>query len=642
MHRTIIRALFAVFALSLATAHADTLIKAPLPIEVAAGIRELAGEPVPSPDGKLVAYVVHNGAKARPFPILTPTWNYSTTGVINVKMARELWIVELDSGRSYALHPKAGSSFSPAWSPDGKQLAFYSDEDGSLGLWVWSRGGDARRVTPAIAKPWQNDGAPVWMDGQRLFAAFLPEGFDLGNLIDLVDPEGRSVGAKDEVTLRRQDDSRWLREHFADLGFVDLRTGKVTRVVERKAIWNWSLSPNGAFVAVADWVGSGLFDNFIVAIADKSTKFTMRGLGAQQKTVWASDSARVYLDAANAAPDFVGDLRPNQQTLVIDTNTWQQARGALPGKSSERFDAPKGKRNTFAVRVPGTNDLLVDLTEDYRFGDLWLARKGKPVKRLTHLNPEYDRYDVGKVIRVDWKDKQGRELYGALLLPPDYQNGKQYPVHVDVYGQSSLDLEFHAPGIQGYASPIWNYHVLSTRGYAVFKPIAPYGYNTALRDISEAVISGVDHLIALGIANPDRLTVEGQSFGGYCVRSIVTQTDRFKAAISTAGSNGTVIPSYPWGAGQARISADLYKNQEVFIANSPMFFYDRVKTPLLFQVGLSDGRDTETDWEVRVLRKLGVETEFLRYEGEGHVIFGYSNVLDFWKRRIDWIEKHST
>ena len=133
-------------------------------------------------------------------------------------------------------------------------------------------------------------------------------------------------------------------------------------------------------------------------------------------------------------------------------------------------------------------------------------------------------------------------------------------------------------------------------------------------------MSGVDHLIGVGIADPERLTIEGQSFGGYCVRAVITQTDRFKAAISTAGSSGNLINSYGSGFAQYRVTADLFQNRQAFIDNSPVFFYDRVKTPLLLQLGLNDvgyWGDRDTDWDVRVLKGLGAKVELLEYEGRG-------------------------
>jgi dipeptidyl aminopeptidase/acylaminoacyl peptidase len=206
-----------------------------------------------------------------------------------------------------------------------------------------------------------------------------------------------------------------------------------------------------------------------------------------------------------------------------------------------------------------------------------------------------------------------------------------------------LGRDFTSPGINGAYSTMWNYQPLATRGYAVFKPISPYGENTIVRDIADAVLSGVDKVVQLGIADPERLTVEGQSFGGFCVRALITQKARFKAAISTEGTSGNAITPYGSGHKQHRITADLFKNTDVFIANSPIFFYDRVKTPLLLQLGMNNGGSAaggDTLWEYRILKDLGVEVQLLEYYGEDHVMAGYSNLIDFWNRRIAWLEKH--
>src|SRR5690606_7561952 len=100
-----------------------------------------------------------------------------------------VWVLDLRSKKTSIIHPQALSSFLPAWSPDGNQLAFYSDQDGVLGLWVWkAQDGRTERVTPTIARPGQIDGPPVWIDKRKILAKFLPQGMTLETVKNAVYP----------------------------------------------------------------------------------------------------------------------------------------------------------------------------------------------------------------------------------------------------------------------------------------------------------------------------------------------------------------------------------------------------------------------------------------------------------------------
>jgi dipeptidyl aminopeptidase/acylaminoacyl peptidase len=121
------------------------------------------------------------------------------------------------------------------------------------------------------------------------------------------------------------------------------------------------------------------------------------------------------------------------------------------------------------------------------------------------------------------------------MLPAGYAEGTKYPLVVWVYGGGFGSNDVNRFGFWG-SNAAMNMQALATRGYAVFAPDAPLRVGTPMRDLADTVMPGVNRLIELGIADPDRLAVMGQSYGSYSVLALVTQTTRFKAAVITAWS----------------------------------------------------------------------------------------------------------
>lgn len=174
-------------------------------------------------------------------------------------------------------------------------------------------------------------------------------------------------------------------------------------------------------------------------------------------------------------------------------------------------------------------------------------------------------------------------------------------------------------------------------------------------DLVKTVLPGVNKLVEMGIADPDRLAVIGQSNGGYSVLGLIVQTQRFRVAIDIDGA-GDLIANYgqmdesgaSFGTslehGQNAMGGSLWEFRQRFVENSPVFYLDRVGTPLLIVHGGSDttvapflGEEVFVD-----LRRLGKEVEYARYEGEGHspLYWSYANQGDLCHRMIAWLGSH--
>jgi dipeptidyl aminopeptidase/acylaminoacyl peptidase len=173
-----------------------------------------------------------------------------------------------------------------------------------------------------------------------------------------------------------------------------------------------------------------------------------------------------------------------------------------------------------------------------------------------------------------------------------------------------------------------------------------------MRDLPKNVLPGVNRVIDLGIADPERLGIMGHSNGGYSTLALITATPRFSAAVMRAGL-GNLIGFYGelgkdgthYGLGVAEYAFGMgnpWTSRARYVENSPIFYLDRVQTPLLIVHGSIDNAVASfLAEEVFVgLRRLGKEVVYARYEGEGHQIESYANQVDYCNRMIAWFDDH--
>jgi len=288
--------------------------------------------------------------------------------------------------------------------------------------------------------------------------------------------------------------------------------------------------------------------------------------------------------------------------------------------------------------------------------NLWLCDTDlQSCRQVTDLNPNFNPHLMGTARLVDWLSDDGEKLRGALLLPSDYRPGKRYPLITYIYGGSHLSDRFDRFGL-AFVGPL-NMQLFATRGYAVFLPDAPQGPVTPMLDLAKTILPGINKVIELGIADPNRLGVIGHSYGGYSVLSLIVLTTRFKAAIALAGDSDLVsyygemsddgsaygIPILE--EGQGAIGGTPWDRRDKFIENSPFFYLDRIRTPLLIAQGSKDTAVAPFlgDQTFVALRRLGKEVLYAKYEGEGHSPaqeWNYSNQVDLCNRMMRWWDDH--
>jgi dipeptidyl aminopeptidase/acylaminoacyl peptidase len=195
---------------------------------------------------------------------------------------------------------------------------------------------------------------------------------------------------------------------------------------------------------------------------------------------------------------------------------------------------------------------------------------------------------------------------------------------------------------------------LATRGYSVLFPDAPLRLGLSMQDVVRTVLPGVNAAVDLGYADPERLAVMGQSYGSYSVLSLITQTDRFKAAVISAVAAPDLVTGYlymsPDGVGsetgfyengQGNMGGTPWDNKDRYLENSPLFLFDRIQTPLLMAHGTKDFLPLRYADSVFVaLQRLGKDVEYRIYQDEEHVITRKPNVIDFWQRQLDFLAEH--
>ena len=268
---------------------------------------------------------------------------------------------------------------------------------------------------------------------------------------------------------------------------------------------------------------------------------------------------------------------------------------------------------------------------------------------LDFLYAELDDLAVARSEAIRWKAPDGWEIEGVLTYPIDYREGQRYPLILNIHGGPTGRFvhSFNSRDTQVWAG----------RGFAVLQPnprgSTGYGHGFAQanqgdwggKDFHYDDMSGVDYVIEMGVADPDKLVVMGGSYGGFSTFWAITQTDRFKAAVAHAAISDwysfygqTDIPQYlKWG-----FEGHAWETTETYRRLSPITFAHKVTTPLLITHGERDFRVhiAQADQYYTALKKMGVEVEFVRYPREGHGIREPNHRLDWVKRHQDWFDKH--
>jgi dipeptidyl aminopeptidase/acylaminoacyl peptidase len=334
----------------------------------------------------------------------------------------------------------------------------------------------------------------------------------------------------------------------------------------------------------------------------------------------------------------------------IDLTTGKQTR--LLEEERSYGDSP-----IFNTDISGDGKQVVFVSGHVRHcAEIWLAGVDfKNPIQVTHINPQLDKYAMGASRLIEWQGLDGEIMRGALLLPVDYQEGKRYPLIVKVYPPVKLSNNVNHFGLNPLGVGVENMQLFATRGYAVLLADSSLPKGEPMRGVAETVLPGISKVVELGIADPDRLGVMGHSNGGYGILALIVQTVRFKAAVCSAGwGNGVGFYGQMRGDGSSwgiayeeetiGIGGPPWQFPNRYIENSPLFYLDKVHTPLLIVHGNEDSVVPPflADEIFVGLRRLRRDVEYAKYDGEGHWqgTWSYVNQVDYLNRIINWFDKH--
>jgi dipeptidyl aminopeptidase/acylaminoacyl peptidase len=444
-------------------------------------------------------------------------------------------------------------------------------------------------------------------------------------------------------------------------GFViDVRSGKSTKVVSS------SVSRGYSFQGLL-WDKTGR--NLYFSSGGTLWRTSETANDASEVASIADHTVGIVASGANLDEfrnaDLIWSLDKDRSTIVVTRDQQTKKCGYYrinleSGVSEKILEEDKvygtGPCNADGLNVSPDGKTLVYVAEDAGHErELWaIDSEFRNSKRLTHLKADLYGYEFGKSQLVEWRALDGQLQKGALLLPAGYKQGQQYPLLVQVYGGALLSENVNT---FDYSWPIvgpGSMQLFATRGYAVLAPDAPWKTGTPMADLLKTVLPGVDKVVELGIADPSRIGVFGHSFGGFSTLALIVQTTRFKAAIMSAGfgdqmcayagmkPDGTargiaiaermLIGGTPWG----------YRSR--YIENSPIFYLDRVTTPLLILHGTADNAVPPycADEVFVALRRLGKAVEYAKYAGEDHVpqYWTDANRIDYINRMLAWFDDH--
>ncbi|HKO57091.1 MAG TPA: S9 family peptidase [Thermoanaerobaculia bacterium] len=590
-----------------------------------------------APDGKRVAYVLTRADMTR--------------GVYD----SDVWLADADGAHDTQLTRSPGSDNMPKWSPDGRMLAFLSDRDGRAAVWTLDLGGgEPRRLNADSTGVRDFEWSP---DGKRI-AFVMP---------DPAPPEDRDAPHVAGEGTRQ-----------SHLYVADVATRAVRRLTNGPfTVAHLSWSPDGARIAIDKLPGFGLDDYYradlaVVNVADGAMTPLVTRPGLDATPRWSPDGRSIAFVSQGGVSDWLVEQRlyvvpaaggeprvaPIDYDRTPDDYGWMGGRLWIngPWKTTTRVilspaegegSAPSGagrdRYGSFGGFAPqddtgiltdadvrGNRAAFVYQTVDAP-PEVFIADVDRfAMRRLTHHNDELRTRTLGATRLIKWKNpKDGLEIEGLLTLPVGYKEGTKVPLLTFVHGGPASRFD---QGFLGYLGHVYAPQVLAARGFAILRPNprGTGGYGPAFRAANRNdwggmdwldINAGIDEVIRLGVADPDRLGLMGWSYGGFIASSSIGKTERFEAisigapVVDLMSFHGTTdirdfIPSYFRG-----LPPDLLRER------SPLWHLRKIQAPVLIQHGEADERVPTSQGVMlyRRLQELGVDVTLVTYPRTPHV-----------------------
>jgi dipeptidyl aminopeptidase/acylaminoacyl peptidase len=624
-------------------------------------------EPAFAPDGNTLAYSVE------------------VSNLDEDRKQSDLWRVGYDGqDRTQLTATPTANEWAPAWSPDGRWLAFLADRGGDEAeTQVWTmpaRGGEARALT-AVA---QGVIDFAWSPDSRRLALIIA---------DPLRPAGapKPKNPPPIVTERfhfKQDVDGYLGAQRSHLYLFEIATGQLTQLTageHDESAPSWS--PDGRQIAYVTQRGddANRTGKVWLHLIEPRAGATERPLAqldgaygdtpAGLRPQWSPDGRRIaYLQGGEArwiyyAPLQLAliDVASGAVTLPAPIDRWfSQLRWAPDGKSV--LALVEQSRVVNLSRVEVASGKVTPLTPGPRYdAGFALSPQGRIVVlggdgvtpyelaalergRLRSLGSHNEWLAQKKLARyeeITFKSQDGTAIDGFVVKPPDYVPGRRYPTILRIHGgpvyQFSHEFmpDWQVYAARGFVVVAANPRGSSGRGFDFARAIFADWGNKDVQD----VLAAVDHVVAAGIADPQRLGVGGRSYGGILTNYVIASDTRFKAAVSGAGaSNWAALYGHDMYTREYELELGTpWANRAAWDRVSyPFLHADRIRTPTLFYCA-------ELDFNVpclgseqmyQALRSLGVPTKLVVYPGENHGLRVPSYLRDRMERLLDWNVEH--
>jgi dipeptidyl aminopeptidase/acylaminoacyl peptidase len=618
-------------------------------------------DPQLSPDGKQLLFVRSDAS-----------WKED-------KRVTHVWRTVVSTGETVQLTNGERGESGARWSPDGRQIAFIArrgDNDESQIFLLNASGGEAQQVTSHATSPsditWSLDGSALFFIAPEAKSAEQQEREKLKDDVYSFDEDFQQkqlwtldVATRTEsrvtsgaysvmeydlsrdgkrITYERAPDPQYGSQELAELWIMDANGANAQQLTnnhvdEGRAV----LSPDNTLIAFTSASGESFepyYETHIFIVpANGGTPRRLLGSGSYSVSdvEWAEGSKSLFFTAGIGVHSelFRLDLASNKVTQIT-----------------------KGAHTIRSWRYnPAAGMHVLAFDEATNPGDVYLlgaAASSVQPTRVTHVFDDIGtRYRLPRQEKVEWQGADGVTVEGLLFYPLDYTAGTRYPLVVQTHGGPQSADQFGFGSVGSYVQ------VLSALGYAVLKP--NYRGSTGYGDVFVRdmvghyfqnahldVLAGVDKVIQMGVADPDRLAAMGWSAGGHMTNKLITFTDRFKAASSGAGAANWVsmyaqsdVRSYrtPWFGGtpwQKDAPIDVYWN------NSPLKDVSKVRTPTQFLVGEKDQRVPmpQSVEMFRALKTNGIPTRLFVAPREPHGWTELRHQLFKANAELEWFEKY--
>ncbi len=617
-----------------------------------------------SPDGKRVAYTVSN----------------AVMGPDKSEYVSQIWVAHTEPDKRtnpMQLTYAEKSSDNPRWSPDGSMLAFTSSRSGKSNLYVLRLiGGEAEQLTDVksgVANfAWSPDGKQIAFllrdapsdDEEKNTKGkndwrWVDEALKLNrlNVINLdKDVNGKREPRRLTGEANVEPDFKWSPDGktivftrtkapkvdywpTADLLAVDVASGEVkTLAASNAAEGGPAYSPDGKWItfSISDdpprWAGYQRLA--VIPAAGGTAKMLAETFDAQPGVVdWSGDGRHIYFVETRGTVSRISALEVATGNIT-EINKGNEVLGSF---STSRNGTIIGFTMQSSDKAP---EVFVSSTSNF-----------VPIQ-ISRVNADLPALPVGKTEVLRWKSTDGLEVEGLLTYPVNQKAGTRVPLLLVIHGGPAGVFT------QSYLASRGPYPLatFSARGFAILRvnPRGSSGYGQKFRYANikdwgggdyQDLVTGVDRVVQMGVADPERLGVMGWSYGGFMTSWTITQTHRFKAAsVGAAVTNlmsfiGTAdipsfIPDY--------FGAQPWENLEIYRAHSAMFNAKGVKTPTLIQHGEADERvPISQGYEFyNALKVQGVPVRMIVLPRMPHGPNEPKMALKAKQTNLEWFEKH--